>query len=308
MLNLNPVTAARYAELLMCTWDMCNVDLGCCDPATDIRIQTMGWQVVGYILGADNIIKTTIDQQKVRLAKDESGNMVCYGYLAHNAAGQYVTVIRGTDGAEEWADDFDFLQKTPNQPLQGKVDSGFYDIFNSMVYQPIAAGSSPTRLAKGIATALDGADVVILGHSLGSALAAYTSAELASEYAVSKISAVLFACPKPGNSDFASYYNKLGFGYVVYNYEADIVPKMPPFGYSALTNVILLQQGGEGGQVHISARKACCHHLISYIALLNIDIFKQTMALAGTTAGDQQCAACVTLQSNVSQPSLAMTD
>lgn len=106
--------------------------------------------------------------------------------------------IRGTDGAEEWLDDFDFIPRRPDRPLQGLVDGGFYSIYSSLqlntpdgVCRPLPAGTART-----VATAA----VTVLG----AALATYLTAELAALMPASRVSACLFASPKPGDGDFAS--------------------------------------------------------------------------------------------------------
>jgi pimeloyl-ACP methyl ester carboxylesterase len=187
-----------------------------------------------------------------------------------------------------------FCKNKPKQPLQGEVDAGFYDIFDSMTYQPITTGSA-TRLANGIAKTLNGAKVTVIGHSLGSALAAYLSAELTALCGADTISACLFACPKPGNEKFSHYFTQLGMHYTLFNYTEDIVPRMPPLGYSALENVTLLEPGGLDQNILIASNAPCCHHLMSYIALLDTQIFTETLALPGTNADDQDCSQCVTL-------------
>lgn len=308
MTNISPTVAARYAQIVMCTWDMCNADLHCCHPNLDPRIQAWGWQLVGYILGQDDtVLVASRSAKKQFAASKEPKDRVCYGFLARNPAGQYIAVIRGTDGAEEWLDDFDFLQKNPRQPLQGRVDAGFYDIFDSMTYLPAAiatgAGTVPegvpaasaTRLANGIAAVTGGASVTVIGHSLGSAIAAYLTAELVALSGSQVVSACLFACPKPGNAAFSDYFTQLGVRYDVFNYVADLVPLAPPLGYSALANITVLKRGGLDHTVHIAASPACCHHLISYIALLDVATFEQTLALPGTNTEDDNCAQCVTL-------------
>lgn len=253
---------------------------------------------MGYFLGQDNILPMRIGAPKTPFSVvPKSTDLVCYGCLLKNSSNQYIAVIRGTDGAEEWFDDFDFFKKTPPLPIEGQVDSGFYDIFDSLIYQPMSNGQS-CLLAQGIATAIQHAEVTVLGHSLGAALGAYLSGELAALCGAKKVSACLFACPKPGDQSFATYFSGLGIAYDVFNNEADIVSRLPPLGYSALPNVTLLNTGGISGTVHIAENTVCCHHLISYIALLDVQTFKQTIALTGTTSDDLQCAQCVTLNAS----------
>ncbi len=285
--------AAQYAALIMYAWDMCDADLHNLRPIPDVRIAADGWTVVGFITGSDDIVKAGdgIRTQLLGASNDEN-DLVCYGYLAQNNDGKFVAVIRGTDGAEEWAEDFDFLLCQPNGLLHGEVESGFYGIFDSMNYQPLD-GSPATRLSYGIAQTVGTAPIIVLGHSLGAALGTFLAAELAVLPNAPNVSACLFASPKPGNGEFANYFASKVNSYVVYNYENDIVPDTPPIGYSAVPNCTVLKASGTN--VTIGEDKTCCHHLISYIALLDVTEFKRVIALQGTTPDDCKCAACVNI-------------
>lgn len=189
--------AARLAALVMYAWDMCDRDLHCLSPVPDPRISAAGWEVTAYITGGDKLIRSGNGiRRKVLDVCPQSDDRVCYGYLAKNGEGEYIVAIRGTDGAEEWLDDFDFIPRRPDRPLQGLVDGGFYGIYSSLQLntpdgecRPLAAGTART-----VATAA----VTVLGHSLGAALATYLTAELAVLLPASQVSACLFASPKPG--------------------------------------------------------------------------------------------------------------
>jgi triacylglycerol lipase len=154
---------AKYALLVIYAWDMCDLNQ---DPASndlDPRILADGWTAVGIISGRDNVLATApsarqgIPRQNASLRKSivrPGADIRRYGYLAVNATGDtYVAVIPGTDGAEEWIED---------------VEAGFTDIYLSMAYRPLAGGPT-VPLADGIR--VGGADVLVLGHSLGSTLA-----------------------------------------------------------------------------------------------------------------------------------------
>ena len=297
-LNLTPTAAAEYAALAMYAWDMCDAQLHSPAPVPDSRIGLSGWTVVGYFFGSDDIVKSGNSIRTMMVGRsDDPSDKVCYGYLARQNidTGNYVAVIRGTDGAEEWHDDFDFLLRPPEPPLGGQVESGFYSIFDSMTYQQASGGPS-TRLANGIATQVGTtAAVTVAGHSLGAVLASYLIGELAVLLGSPAVSGCLFASPKPGDGGFADYFGGLNVNCDIYNYQVDIVPDTPPLGYTALPGVIVLPPGGENGGVQISASPACCHHLFSYMALLDTAVFKKVIALSGMTPDDCKCAACTTL-------------
>ncbi|TQI80524.1 lipase (class 3) [Serratia fonticola] len=282
--------AAPLAALVMYCWDMCDKNLHCLSPDPDPRITAAGWNLVGYITGGDKIVKSGDSiRRKMLDVSLQNSDRVCYGYLANNSAGDYVAVIRGTDGAEEWLDDFDFILRQPDAPLQGLVDGGFYGIYQTLQFSHGANTSQP--LAVGIAQTVANANVTVLGHSLGAALATYLSAELAALLPTSQITTCLFASPKPGNSEFADYFQNTVLNYQVFNYQRDLVPMAPPLGYSALPGCTILPPNQTG--LIIGSSPACCHHAICYIALLDADFYQQLITQPTMTADDKSCAACV---------------
>lgn len=285
--------AAKFAALVMYGWDMCNNDLYCLSPTPDPRIATEGWHVMGYISGNDNILKSGKNiRRKMLDVSSDCDNRVCYGYLANNSTNDYVAVIRGTDGAEEWFDDFDFILCEPKAPLKGKVDGGFYGIYKTLQFS--TKTSSNKQLAAGIAQTIAGANITVLGHSLGSALATYLTAELVALLSPSQVTACLFASPKTGNSDFTCYMQSNVKNYQVFNYKKDLVPLTPPLGYSSLPNCTIFSEGQSA--LTISPTPACCHHLICYIALLDVDFYLQLVRMPTMTVDDKKCAACVMTQ------------
>jgi triacylglycerol lipase len=283
--------AAKFAALVMYGWDMCDNDLYCLSPAPDPRITAEGWYVMGYITGNDNIIKSGKSiRRKILDVSSDCDSRVCYGYLANNSAGDYVAVIRGTDGAEEWFDDFDFILCEPKAPLKGKVDGGFYGIYKTLQLSTNTNGDK--QLAAGIVQTIAGANITVLGHSLGAALATYLTAELVALLPPSQVTACLFASPKTGNKDFVYYIQSNVKNYQVFNYKKDLVPLTPPLGYSALPNCTILSECQF--DLTISPTPACCHHLICYIALLDADFYLQLVEMPDMTADDKNCAACIT--------------
>src|SRR5208282_4256936 len=167
--NLRNDDYAKYALLVIYAWDMCDLDQTPTSNAFDGRITTDGWTVQGIITGRDNVIATAPSakqgvpggaggrRQPVLRPGIDIGR---YGYLA-SEGGVYAAVIRGTDGAEEWIDNFVFVAEQRAQ-FPGRVEGGFSDIYLSMQYRPLAGG--PTLpLADGIRAAVGGADVLVLG-------------------------------------------------------------------------------------------------------------------------------------------------
>jgi triacylglycerol lipase len=290
---------SKLALLIMYAWDMCDQNLNPTNTTIDPRILADGWKVIGIITGGDNI---AVSGDSIRQQFMTNGDVKRYGYLAVNVAdsSQYVAVIRGTDGAEEWEDDFDFIAAS-RPPFKGNVESGFADIYQSMQYYPMDLTAPPGRLADAIAAALPkGTFLTVLGHSLGSSLGTLLAYELAdpARLGTGQTGAVLFASPKTGDHDFVDGFAQLVTNYIVIDYEDDIVPDVPPFDVFHLdlfrtlpfcriltdTNLPVKIDNGD---------KGCCHHLICYIAELCDDTFKAASKASGWTTDDGNCAKCV---------------
>jgi triacylglycerol lipase len=303
---------AKYALLVIYAWDMCDLNQ---DPASndlDPRILADGWTTVGIISGKDNVLATAPSAQK-GIPPQNAGlrqSVVCagpdirrYGYLAVNAAGDtYVAVIRGTDGAEEWIDDCVFIAgQRPQFP--GRVETGFTDIYLSMEYRPLAGGPT-VPLADGIKAAVGGADVLVLGHSLGSTLAECLTYQLAdaNSLGAARVGAIMYASPKLGDHDFVDGFDSRVTNYTVINFEHDVVPQVPPFDithfdlYRALPYVYTITD--ETALASVDAHdKACCHHLIDYIAMLSPAVF--TQSVPAWTSDEKQCAKCLRTPANL---------
>jgi len=302
-MNTRTLTDGQYAQLallIMYAWDMCDQALDPASTAIDPRILADGWVVKGIITGADNIAISgaTIRQQYMGAGMD----MKRYGYLAVSANDptQYIAVIRGTDGAEEWADDFDFIAAT-RPPFQGKVESGFADIYLSMQYFPLNPPAPPQKLADALTAAVPaGASVTVLGHSLGSSLGILLAYDLASPARLGTLrtSALFFASPKTGDHDFVDAFADLITNYMVINYEYDVVPDVPPFDifhldlFRTLPFCRILADTNSTAVID-DDDKACCHHLICYVAELCPAIFASAKNAAGWTSDDGTCAKCV---------------
>lgn len=291
---------AKYALLVMYAWDMCDADYNPASDALDTRIKADGWTVVGIVTGADDVIASGpqgIRQQIIRPSAEADRRR--YGFLARNDAdGSYVVAIRGTDGAEEWFDDFVFIAGA-RPPLPGMVETGFADIYFTMQYRAIGSNATQ-KLSQGVAAAVGAeGEVLVLGHSLGSTLATCLTYELADPEALGgRVGAVMFASPKVGDTAFTTGFAARVSNYVVINYEHDLVPQVPPFD---ITHLDLYRQlpyvntiTDETALARINeADKGCCHHLIDYAAMLSPPQYVRAKAAPGWTADDASCAACV---------------
>jgi triacylglycerol lipase len=303
---------AKYALLVIYAWDMCDVNQDPASDALDPRIKADGWTVVGIISGRDNVLATApsarqgIPPQNAGLRQSivrPGLDVRRYGYLAVNAAGDtYVAVIRGTDGAEEWIDDVVFIAERRTQ-FPGRVEGGFTDIYLSMEYRPLAGGPT-VPLADGIKAAVGEAGVLVLGHSLGSALAECLAYQLTdpNSLGAGRVGAIMYASPKLGDHNFVDAFDSQVTNYMVINFEHDVVPRVPPFDithfdlYRPLPHVYAITDETAFASVNPDD-KGCCHHLIDYIAMLSPAIF--TQSVPAWTSDEKQCAKCLLTPANL---------
>ncbi|HTP63883.1 MAG TPA: lipase family protein [Geobacteraceae bacterium] len=304
LLDIDNCTAATYGLLVMYAWDMCDGALDPASSAIDPRIAADGWEVTGIITGADDVIVSGpggIRQARISAGGDNDRKR--YGYVARNqnVPDRYIAVIRGTDGAEEWIDDCVFVMTTPGGDFPGGVETGFFDIYKSLRYFPLNAPDKSIPLVQGIEDVVgEKGRILVLGHSLGSALATYLTFALAGSASLggSRVSAVLFASPKTGNHEFVGAFDGQVGEYIVINYEHDLVPRVPPFDithldiYRTLPACRIITDETAKAKVN-NDDKACCHHLICYVAMLCPEVYGKAAGAAGWTDDDRKCASCV---------------
>ena len=300
MLTISNSDAARLGLLIMYAWDMCDQDSRPDCVVVDERIAIDGYDVIGLFVGADDII--TSGPQGIRQNRVAAGSLNDlrrYGYAARKRnTEEYIAVIRGTDGAQEWFDDFVFIS-TKHPPWPGRVESGFVDIYQSMQYVPLDAGGTATDLAAGLVQMIQaagpGASLRVLGHSLGASLAAYLTYDLSTILGKDRVSALLFACPKSGDHGFVEGFGNAVGEYLVINYELDLVPQVPKFDilhfdlFRALPDCLMITN--DTAQASLRTNLACFHHLISYIALLCPQEFNR--AQPSFVNDNTKCATCV---------------
>lgn len=295
---MDRLSAAPYALLVMYAWDMCDINPRLIPPQVDPRIAEAGWTVVGFISGSDDIIVSGLGLRSSMLgASDDQRSRVCYGYVAQrNVQGQdhYVVAIRGTDGAQEWGDDFDFLMVDHPNPKAGRVDQGFWDIYQTLQFHGMDA-QPPLALAAAVSQLTKASPALVLGHSLGSALATYLTLDL--NLSGCHSSACLFASPRTGNLTFVNFFETQVSNYDLFNYARDVVPSVPKCDvlhfsdYYPLVQAKTIPANCSSLQVHDNP--LCNHHLICYTALLDPLAYGQAMAAPDCTADDRKCAACV---------------
>lgn len=278
MLLMNDQEAAKLGLLVLYAEDQYLADRLSLAPAPDPRLSP-NWLIQGYLTASDAVYR--------RRRTMTEGEPTCYGYLAQDMAhpSVFAAAIRGTDGIIEWIEDAEFLPTL--HPSGGLVESGFWDIYASMEYRP--AAGQPLGAAQGLAAAVESGELIVLGHSLGSALATYLTFDLAAPALLGdRVQSVLFASPRPGNADFAKTFDQRVKAYQLYNYELDVVPRVPRgVDYTDLPRVKWI--GIQAAMAKISFDLACHHHLVCYLSMLNYSLLDWRKL----PTIDQSCATCI---------------
>lgn len=209
------------------------------------------------------------DEEKVRY----------YGFVAKSKLlpTTLVVAIRGTSDWMEWWDDFHWELVRSTQIPEGYVAQGFQDIYRTMKFalpghkdRPFPA-SEMTQLPNGIDLCSANNNLIIVGHSLGSALATLYAADLAWKSQANTNSVVYtLASPRVGDKNFAAAYNKMvATNYRVYNWP-DIVPNFPKDPFDQYQHV---KGGFEIDSLDfiemIEPTIACFHAIGTYIYVLD---------------------------------------
>lgn len=156
------------------------------------------------------------------------------------AVGDFLVAVRGTMDDLEWVNDALAGIPFPCR-VGGSVGLGFWKIYDTM--QAVTPdGQSHKARAFPVGNA-----PYVTGHSLGAALATYLAMELQGPSV--DVRPYLFASPRTGTPDFVAAYKRLMPTYSLVNYEADLVPQLPP---DLLFSALL--PGGPTQNVHIIPR------------------------------------------------------
>jgi hypothetical protein len=298
-MQISNATAAQYGLLVMIAMDQWNATKpAVIPPAPDPRIKAAGWTVLGYLIGRD----TTA-------VPSELGADVNYGFVAQwdaNAA-DHVVVIRGTNGLLEWGEDAEFVPIAHPTLPDATVEQGFWSVYETLrLVRPdgTALEGAPDgfgRASAAIATLIRDGFAVIVGHSLGAALATYLTFDLARTESIgANASACLFASPQTGDYNFTQACDTTVADYRLFNYSLDIVPYLPhSLGYTTLPRATILRPATAEAAIRVDV--ACNHHVISYCAMLD---YEAATSPDVTTPQDAACRACI-LGPETALPTLA---
>jgi triacylglycerol lipase len=191
------------------------------------------------LIEADAMMLTAMpDPQPAVTAMINNTNI--FGLMGRNPVSRTACVsFRGTADLAEWIADIDAIPDDYS-PISGfgQVHSGF-----QAVYQLVRA-----NIAAHLAAAVAGCDqILIVGHSLGAALAVLAAPDIAQNMPPNAIEPrlITFAGPRVGVSDFVEKFNAMIEScFRVVNF-LDIVPFLPPSPYAHVGAQISVDSGGK---------------------------------------------------------------
>jgi hypothetical protein len=202
-----------------------------------------------------------------------------YGFVAVSTAqpSNYVVAIRGTDKIIEWLIDAEACP-TPfvEVPAAGHVEDGFYSVYRSLAGL-MPDGQTPQDLHAFFKDHAPAANVVIVGHSLGGAVANLLALDATVNDGATALTLCTFAAPRTGFSGFATLMaQKVPVCWRIFN-EPDLVPRIPP-----LYDQLSVGQMIDSRTVPAIRHSVVCYHsLASYLRTINP---QSTYALASECA------------------------
>ena len=281
---LNPQDAIYYSAFVQAAYAMFSDDDTNLRPDPTGKGVPDGWHVVAWITMKDFFLLRQFEKFYGILAqKDDDSN-------------SYVLAMRGTEEAIEWYNNaFAFLTPFDRVPGSGYVHQGFMRIYDTIKVTPLvpaapaapaAAAAAPAaaqpsgsfaaqiaqvvseRSVGGPAMALGqaNANVVVVAHSLGAALATLYVMDNMANHTITNPLVCTFASPRVGDKTFVDRFN--GFGLTSWRIAnvPDLVPNLPPdtFSYGHVDTLTLVDSTGE-----VQPKLACAHAITTYDHMLD---------------------------------------
>jgi triacylglycerol lipase len=278
--------AVPFGLLAMIAEDMYDAASNKLAPPLDARIAAAHWKVVAYVTAQDMIIPP--EESADQTLHINHASRVFYGFVAQSATDptSFVAAIRGTEGIIEWLIDADFVPIPHPRYPDARVEQGFWSIYQTMSLADLTGVTTSQNAAEGIEKLVGDGSIMVVGHSLGSALATFFVEDIAERQP--KATACLFASPRTGDLAWTTIFDNNVGDYSLFNYIIDAVPHVPTgIGYSTLSKAEVIQPSKAAAGVKLDL--LCNHHVICYCAMLD---FQQT-STASLTAQDTACKACI---------------
>ncbi|GFZ14040.1 alpha/beta-Hydrolases superfamily protein [Actinidia rufa] len=139
-----------------------------------------------------------------------------------------VIAFRGTQehSIPNWIEDLHWKQLDLNYPgmPDAMVHHGFYFAYHNTTVRPGVVNA--VKRAKELYGNLD---IMVTGHSMGGAMAAFCGLDLTVNHETGNVQVVTFGQPRIGNAAFVSYYGELVPNTIRVTNGHDIVPHLPPY-------------------------------------------------------------------------------
>ena len=195
-----------------------------------------------------------------------AAQIVSFGFVAQDAAGNVVISIRGTEGLLEWVQDAKFLSvKCPFLKGAGNTEDGFTAVYESLRLTPDSGSKRLVEALPGLAYPRPVGSMTICGHSLGGALTTLLALDVAANTVFAHPLVYTYASPRTGDSSFVDTYNQVVPSTLRFANRLDIVPKVPltpPFEH-------VLGLSDLNPMLNVKLDILCQHHLTTYMHLLS---------------------------------------
>jgi len=192
--------------------------------------------------------------------------IVSFGFVAQDTAGNVVISTRGTEGILEWVQDAKFAAvKCPVLSGAGCTEDGFTAVYLSLRVAPDAKSERLVKALPNMAFPRPVTSVTICGHSLGGALVTLCGLDVAANTPFKHPAVYSYASPRTGDSSFVDTYNQVVPNTVRFANRLDIVPKVPltpPYGH--VLGLIDLNP-----KLDVKLDILCEHHLTTYMYLMS---------------------------------------
>jgi Lipase (class 3) len=195
-------------------------------------------------------------------------DLVSFGFVAQDPAGNVVIAIRGTANMLEWAQDARFLAvKCPFLAGAGLTEDGFTAVYESLRIGQTEQSQLLVDALPSMAFPHPVTSLTICGHSLGGALVTLLALDVAANTKFKSPIAYTYASPRTGDPSFADTYKQLVPNTIRIVNRFDAVPNLPtPPLYEHVLGLYELNP-----LFKVKLDLLCLHHLTTYLYLLSLE-------------------------------------